>query len=80
LTFFLLVASAGMLYAGVAGKISGRLIDKTTHEPLISANVIIKGTSLGASSDLDGNYSILNIPPGVYTVSISVVGYRKVQI
>ncbi len=78
--FFLLAASASMLYAGVAGKISGRLIDKATQEPLITANVIIKGTSLGASSDIDGSYSILNIPPGVYTVSISVVGYRKVQI
>jgi hypothetical protein len=77
--FFFLAASASMLYAGVAGKISGRLIDKATQEPLITANAIIKGTSIGASSDIDGNYSILNIPPRVYTVSISVVWYRKVR-
>ena len=78
--FLLLIVCGSILYAGTTGKIAGRLIDKSTQEPLISANVILKGTSLGASSDIDGNYSILNIPPGVYTITVSVVGYRKVQV
>ena len=77
---FLMIAYGCLLYAGTVGKIAGRLTDKATQEPLITANVIIQGTSLGASSDIDGNYAILNISPGVYTISISVVGYRKVQI
>ena len=79
--FFLLIFFCGsVLYAGTTGKISGKLIDKTTQEPLIGANVVLKGTSMGASSDIDGNYMILNVPPGVYSLSISIVGYRKVQV
>ena len=74
------VAMMSAVYAGTTGKIRGSIIDATTKEPLVSANVILKGTSLGAMSDIDGNYTIINIPPGVYSVTISLIGYRKVQI
>jgi outer membrane receptor for ferrienterochelin and colicin len=75
-----LAVSASMLYAGTGGKIAGRVSDATTGQPLVAANIVLKGTSMGASADLDGNYAILNIPPGVYTVVVSMIGYRQEQI
>lgn len=64
-------------FAGTTGKISGKVTEKETGEPLIGINVIIQGTSLGAATDIDGNFIINNIPPGNYTVVISGVGYVK---
>ncbi len=57
------------------GKISGKVIDKDTREPLIGANIVILNTNLGAATDLDGNYFILNITPGTYDIKVSYVGY-----
>ena len=75
----LLICMAGsQLFAGTTGKISGQIIDKSTGETLIGANVIIMGTSMGSSSDIDGNYFILNIPPGEYQVKASMIGYASV--
>ncbi|MCS7228771.1 MAG: TonB-dependent receptor [Candidatus Kryptonium sp.] len=58
------------------GKIAGRVVDRETKEPLIGANVIIVGTTLGAATDMEGRYVILNVPPGVYDVRASYVGYQ----
>jgi hypothetical protein len=74
------LAAVSTLYAGTTGKISGMITDATTGEPLISANVIIKGSSMGASSNIDGNYLIMNVPPGDYTLVFSIIGYQQVQI
>ena len=62
-------------FAGNNGKIAGRLTDKANGEPLIGANVYIKGLKLGASTDIQGDYFILNIPPGTYTLTASMIGY-----
>jgi outer membrane receptor protein involved in Fe transport len=61
--------------AGTTGKLAGIVISKETGEPLIGANVIIDGHNLGAATDEDGGYYILNIPPGIYTVKAIYVGY-----
>ena len=62
--------------AGTTGKISGQVSDATTGEPLVGANVILTGTNLGAIVDLDGYYSILNVPPGSYEIQFRFIGYR----
>lgn len=67
-----------LLHAGVTGKLAGKITDASTGDDLIGANVLIVGTSLGAASDLDGNYSILNIPPGVYSVKVTYLGFESV--
>lgn len=76
--FFLLflLFSLNLVYgqAGV-GKLSGKVIDAATKEPLIGANVVVLETQTGAATDLDGNYFILNITPGTYAVKVSYVGY-----
>lgn len=74
--FTVLVFSVSV-FAGTTGKISGYITDKETGEPIVGANVIIEGTYLGASADLEGYYSISNIPPGEYRVIFSAVGYQK---
>lgn len=78
-TGFLLILSIFVLnsFAGNTGKIAGKVIDSDTKEPIPFANVIIDGTSLGAATNLSGEFVILNVPPGVYTVTASVVGYTK---
>jgi TonB-dependent receptor len=57
-------------------KISGKITDKATNEPLIGANVFLVGTSLGAASDMDGNYLISNVIAGSYTLKVSYIGYK----
>ncbi len=66
--------------AGTTGKIRGVVKDKKTGEPLIGVNVRIEGTNLGSSTDFDGNYTILNVPPGEYAVVVSMVGYGQTRI
>ena len=74
----LLILSTGLIYGGTTGKISGQVIDVENGEPLPGVNVIIVGTSLGAATDLNGNYFILNIPPGIYSVQATMIGYEKI--
>ena len=65
------------LYAGVTGKIAGKVTDTQTGEELIGINVLIEGTTTGAATGIDGSYIINNIEPGVYTLIFSGVGYQK---
>lgn len=64
-----------LLFAGTTGKIAGKIVDKATNEPLVGANVVLMGTTLGASADVDGSYVILNIPPGAYSLRVTMIGY-----
>jgi outer membrane receptor protein involved in Fe transport len=76
ITFFIFLAGT-IVYAGTTGKIAGKIIDKSTGEALIGANILIVGSTMGASTDIDGNYFILNIPPGEYQVRASMIGYSS---
>lgn len=75
-----LLVCAANLYAQSTGKIMGKVTDIATGEPIPSANIIVEGTSLGAASDFEGDYVILNIPPGVYNVTATYLGYQKVTV
>jgi outer membrane receptor protein involved in Fe transport len=65
-------------FAGTTGKLSGKITDKETGEPIIGANVVIEGSYLGAAADLEGDYFISSVPPGEYRIIVSAVGYQKV--
>jgi len=67
-------------FAGTTGKIVGKVSDQATGEALIGANVVLLGTLMGGSADLDGNYFIINVPPGTYDLKFSMMGYTPIQI
>jgi outer membrane receptor protein involved in Fe transport len=71
----LLIISSPLFAQSGVGKLNGKIIDAQTKEPLIGANVVVVNTNLGAASNVNGEYFILNIPPGTYSVKVSYVGY-----
>ena len=68
-----------MASASVTGKIAGRVVDKETRQALPGANVMVEGTAYGASTDANGEFFILNLPPGKVRVTASMVGYSRVR-
>jgi len=59
------------------GRINGVLRHADTGEPLMYGNVTIKGTSVGAASDIDGYYNITNLPAGNYTMLVTIIGHQR---
>jgi outer membrane receptor for ferrienterochelin and colicin len=72
----LLLSTASSLY-GQGARIDGRVIDATNNEPLPFANVVVKGSSIGATTDFDGKFSITGLEPGFITLEATYVGYRN---
>jgi outer membrane receptor protein involved in Fe transport len=73
--------SATILQAQSTGSVVGKLTDKEYNdEPLAFANVLIKGTTKGGTSDEEGLYSIENLEAGAYTLVLSFVGYETQEI
>lgn len=63
-------------FSGTTGKIAGTVEDANTGTPLPGVNVIIEGTTMGAATDVHGYFFIINVPPGIYTVKASIIGYE----
>ena len=80
LTILILFFSTINLFAGTTGKITGRVTDATTGEPLPFVNVVIVGTTMGAATDINGYFTILNVPPATYKVKASIVGYSSMVV
>jgi len=72
--FFLIIPL--FLFGGITGKISGTVTDDETGQVLVGVNIILDGTNMGAASDMDGYFNILNVPPGKYTLRASMIGYN----
>ena len=62
---------------GQKATIKGKVIDAASREALPLVNIIIQGTTLGSTTDFDGNYIIKDVDPGVYNISASLVGYES---
>ncbi|NNE35481.1 MAG: TonB-dependent receptor, partial [Rhodothermales bacterium] len=75
-----LIALPAFADDGPTGKIAGRVTDAATGETLPGVNVILDGTTTGTTTDIDGYYYILNIPPGTYTVKASFIGFTTVSV
>ena len=73
LIFLLLIT---LTSAAQKGAISGVVRDKKTNETIIGANVVLQGTTIGASTDLDGNFTISNLAPGTYNLLVSFISYK----
>jgi len=72
------LTALSMLSAQNSGKISGVIVDADSREPLVGCNVTILGTKIGAATDLEGAFFILNVPPGQYDLQASIVGYERI--
>lgn len=65
-----------MHFAFTQGTVTGT-VKSTNGDPVIGANVVLAGTSLGAAAGSDGNYSIDKVPVGTYTVVVSAIGFQR---
>jgi hypothetical protein len=79
LALLLFIVIANVL-AGTTGKISGLVKDARSGEPLVGVNISVEGTKLGTSSSIDGTFAIVNVPPGVYRLRASLVGYTSTTV
>ena len=86
LTLRRLGALAGVLVAFALpasaqdGKIAGRVTDRASGDPLPGVNVLVEGTQVGATTDVDGYYTILRVPAGPQTLVFSYLGYKRVRL
>ena len=67
----------GVLYAS-NGKIAGRVVEKETGSPAVGVNVILIDTYLGSATDENGRFTILNIPPGTYSIRVDAIGFATI--
>ena len=75
-TFLLMIT--GIALASTTGKIAGIITDIENKKPLAGVNIFIEGMNLGSASDNEGYFSIINVPPGEYSVSASFIGYAAI--
>lgn len=75
----LLALMCSIAFAGTTGKISGVVTDKDTKQPLPGANVVVEGTTMGAATDANGRYFILQVPPGSYNLIVTMMGYQSTK-
>ncbi len=77
LLIFILLVFLPQFIAAQQGSLKGVVKDAASGDLLIGANVFIPDLGIGASSDVDGSYTIAKIPPGTYTVTARYVGYKQ---
>jgi outer membrane receptor for ferrienterochelin and colicin len=73
-TILIISTNVSMAQTGI---ISGVITDQKTRESIVGANVIIEGTLTGASSNLDGEFEIRGLQPGVYNLVVSFISYKE---
>ncbi len=76
----LLLFLSGYVLAGTTGKIAGKVVDASSGDALPGADIQIVGLALGASSGPNGEYFILQVPPGIHSLQITFVGYATTTI
>jgi TonB-dependent receptor len=67
-------------HAASNGTVKGTVKDAQTKEPLPYTNVLLKGTGLGAASDVEGVFTIQSVPPGTYTLRAGLIGYKNKEV
>lgn len=86
LTLSLLIVSSQNIYSNEIknfsgkNKITGKVIDAKSKEPLIGANILINGSNIGTATNLNGEFEIHDIPTAEFSISISMIGYRSKSI
>lgn len=78
--FWLFFSFIHLTLSAQTGAIKGIITDQKTGESIIGANVVLEGTITGASSNLDGEYEIRNLPPGTYNLVVTFISYKQKRI
>ncbi len=73
----LFLISSAVINAQTRSRIAGTIKDAQTGEALFGVNVTVVGTYLGAATDINGKYFIVNVPVGTYTIKASMIGYQS---
>ena len=76
ISFFILLCCLCWNVFAAEYQIKGVVIDKSTRQPLEFVNVLVVGLGIGASTDANGNFLITQVPPGIYRLQASVLGYK----
>ncbi|MBN1781273.1 TonB-dependent receptor [bacterium] len=63
--------------AQITGTVEGLILDKETGKGLFGVNVLVEGTFLGTASDASGHFRISRLPPGRYSLMVTMIGYEK---
>ena len=79
-TLLVVAALPLLIFAGTNGKLRGRVLDEKTGDPLIGANVVVLGSNYGAATDINGYYTMMNLPVGTYSIRAALLGYRNVTV
>lgn len=66
--------------AGTTGRLTGKVVNEETGEPIPGVAVSVVGTKMGALTNEDGEYTIINVPVGTYTLRASIIGFAPVEI
>ena len=75
LLLYLLLMNASFLAVAQTGVVEGIVVDTDINEPLVGANVVLEGTTIGTITDVDGKFIIRSLPEGKQTLVVSYVGY-----
>ncbi len=75
IAFALIFSVSSSLWGSTIGKVVGQVVDGATNEPLPGVNVLLEGTTVGAATDNQGRYFILNVPVGTYRLTASMIGF-----
>jgi len=78
-TLCLILLFTSTLVSGTTGKISGTAKDAQTGELLVGVNIVVIGTTLGATTNIEGEFVILSVSPGEYSVRASSIGFGSVS-
>lgn len=76
ISFFILLCCLCWNVFAAEYQIKGVVIDKSTRQPLEFVNVLVVGLGIGASTDVNGNFLITQVPPGIYRLQASFLGYK----
>lgn len=76
ISFFILLCCLCWDIFAAEYQIKGVVIDKSTRQPLEFVNVLVVGLGIGASTDGNGNFLITQVPPGIYRLQASFLGYK----
>lgn len=76
----IILVAAQAAFGASVGRIKGTITDAKTGEPLFGVSVLVEGTTMGAKTDLNGNFVILSVPPGTYNLKVTLLSYEAVVV